>query len=328
MTGDYASDMSDSAGTLWLDVAKRDWSPQMLDACGLSEQHMPRLFEGSEETGELREEIAASWGMKKVPVAAGGGDNAAGAIGSGVINAGDGFMSLGTSGVVFVADNAYRPNPARAVHTFCHALPGLWHEMSVMLSAASAVDWVAQVTGFATPADLYAAAEARNEPTETEIFLPYLSGERTPHNNPYAKGMFFGLTSTTDRTALAQAALEGVGFAFADGLDAISDAGAAIDTLSVIGGGARSKYWGRVLASIVERPLVYRREGTVGPAYGAARLARLALTGESASDVCTPPPIETTIEPDRHLADLYRDRRTVFRSLYTKAIELHQEISA
>jgi xylulokinase len=263
--------------------------------------------------------------MSEVPVAAGGGDNAAGAVGSGVIGDGDGFLSLGTSGVVFVADNKFRPNPDGAVHTFCHALPDLWHEMSVMLSAASAVDWVAQVTGFASPADLYAAAEIRNQPAATEIFLPYLSGERTPHNDPYAKGMFFGLSSSTDRTALAQAALEGVGFALADGIDAILEAGASINSLSVIGGGARSRYWGGVLASILDRPLIYRREGTVGPAYGAARLARLALTGEDVGDVCTPPPVETVIEPDIQRAKRYRERRGVFRSLYSNTKDLHQE---
>ena len=327
MTGDYASDMSDAAGTLWLDVAKRAWSSKMLEACHLSERHMPRLFEGSEATGELRDDVAASWGMKNVLVAAGGGDNAAGAVGSGVIGAGAGFLSLGTSGVVFVADDKYRPNPARAVHTFCHALPGLWHEMSVMLSAASAVDWVAKVTSFGEPADLYAAAEARNLPAATEIFAPYLSGERTPHNDPYAKGMFFGMTSSTDRAALAQAALEGVGFALADGVDAILDAGAGIESLSVIGGGARSRYWGGILASILQRPLVYKREGTVGPAYGAARLARLALTGESVSDVCTPPPIETVIEPNERHTALYRDRRDTFKLLYEKTKDLYQEKS-
>lgn len=325
MTGDYASDVSDSAGTLWLDTRARDWSDETLAACGLAREHMPRLFEGPQFTGELRRELAEAWGMGRVPVAAGGGDNAAGAVGSGVVRAGDAFLSLGTSGVTFLADDQYRPNPAGGVHTFCHALPGRWHQMSVMLSAASAVDWVARLAGFASPADLYAAAERRNAPAESEIFLPYLTGERTPHNDPLAQGVFFGLTPTTDAVALGQAALEGVAFGLADGLDALGGSGAQIETLSVIGGGARSAYWGRILSSIFDFPLIYREGGEVGPAYGAARLARLALTGEAPEDVCSPPPIKNVIEPSERLRDFYAARRPLFKKLYESLRPLYRE---
>ena len=321
MTGEYASDMSDSAGTLWLDVAKRDWAGPMLTACGLTEAHMPRLFEGSESTGTLRPELARAWGMGPVPVAGGGGDNAAGAVGVGVIQAAQAFLSLGTSGVYFVADDAYRPNPEGAVHTFCHALPGRWHQMAVILSAASCLSWVAALTGAKDEAALLAELEqvytSSYEFDDHLIFLPYLSGERTPHNDPNAKGVFFGMTHATGRVDLAKAVLEGVAFAFADGQQALLEAGTAIDEVTVIGGGARSGFWGRILASVLGRPLVYRSGGEVGPAYGAARLARLAVTGESPETVCTSPPIAHVIEPDGELHERYRAHLHTYRRVYS-----------
>ena len=322
MTGDYASDMSDSAGTLWMNVADRDWSDDILALTGLSRSHMPELFEGNAATGKLRTDIASDWGLPSVPVAGGGGDNAAGAIGTGTIAHGDGFLSLGTSGVIFLADSNYRPNPGSAVHTFCHALPGLWHQMSVMLSAASAVDFVSKLTGFANPADLYAAAEKSDLPGRGAYFLPFLSGERTPHNNPNAKGAFFGMTHEDDPTTLAQAALEGVAFGLADGLDALKQAGATVEALTVIGGGARSLYWGKILASVFGIPLHYRNAAAIGPAFGAARLARLCVTGEDPIDVCLPPDIEHTIEPDEKFQQVYQTRRLTFHKLYENTKEL------
>lgn len=323
MSGDYASDMSDSAGTLWMDVAARDWSDDVLSLTGLSRAHMPKLFEGSEATGTLRADVAAHWGVPAVPIAGGGGDNAAGAVGSGTISAGDGFLSLGTSGVSFLADDQYRPNPASAVHTFCHALPDLWHQMSVTLSAASAVDFVAKICGFAQPQDLYAAAEQAGEPSRGAIFLPYLSGERTPHNDAAATGAFYGLTHDDTPTTLAQAALEGVAFALADGVDALRATGAKIEALSVIGGGARSLYWGKILASSFDLPLHYRSGAHVGPAFGAARLARLCVSGEAPADICTPPPIDATVQPNAKLRAHYVLRRATFNQLYQNTKNIH-----
>ena len=316
MTGESASDMSDSAGTLWLDVGQRRWSETMLAATGLAKSHMPALYEGNEITGSLRAELAASWGMARVPVVAGGGDNAAGAIGVGVVRPGDAFLSLGTSGVLFLASDGYRPNPERGVHTFCHAVPLRWHQMSVILSAASCVDWAAQVCGLADAGALFDLAESRNRPAATELFLPYLSGERTPHNDPHAKGVLFGLTHETTPAAVAQAVLEGVAFAFRDGLDALLAGGAAVESIAVIGGGARSAYWGRILSAALRRPLVYRDAATVGPAYGAARLARMGAERASVEDVCTPSPILHVAEPDDRLSGLYAQRIGRFRSLY------------
>ncbi|MES1200632.1 MAG: FGGY-family carbohydrate kinase, partial [Pseudomonadota bacterium] len=225
-------------------------------------------------------------------------------------------LSLGTSGVLFVANDRYLPNPARAVHAFCHALPKRWHQMSVMLSAASCVDWAANATGSGDAAGLLAKVEARGRLDGTETFLPYLSGERTPHNDPHARGVLFGLNHETDAGAIGQAVLEGVAFAFADGLDALLEAGAHVGQITVIGGGARSAWWGRVLAAALKRPLTYREGGEVGPAYGAARLARIAVTGEAVEDVCTAPPVRAVIEPNDRDIEKLAGKREMFARLY------------
>ncbi len=317
MTGELASDMSDSAGTLWLDVQKRDWSDELLSVTGMQRSQMPKLYEGSEVTGTLRAEVAEAWGMACVPVVAGGGDNAAGAIGVGVIGDGDAFLSLGTSGVLFVANKGYLPNPQGGVHTFCHAIPDRWHQMSVILSAASCMDWAAKLTGAKDTASLFAAAEAAGSGAGgDEIFLPYLSGERTPHNNPNASGVLFGLRHDSGQAQIARAVMEGVAFAFCDGLDALADAGTKVDQVTVIGGGARSNLWGEILASSMGIRLVYRTGGEVGPAYGAARLAQIGHTGAEPSDVATVPPISNIIEPQHNLQEQLAPKREKFRGLY------------
>jgi xylulokinase len=318
MTGDAATDLSDAAGTLWLDVAKRTWSTELLEATGLTIESMPALFEGSAPTGTLRAEVAAAWGMDRVSVAAGAGDQAAGAIGVGVVRSGEASLSLGTSGVLFVASESYKANPDRAVHSFCHCLPDTWHQMSVILSAASCLSWVTQLVGAKDEATLVAEIEAVDRPNDRLIFLPYLSGERTPHNDPNATGTFVGLDHDSDATAVGRAVLEGVAFAFADAQDALLSAGTRIDSVSVIGGGARSALWGRIMSSVLDRPLIYRAGGEVGPAQGAARLGRLAATGEAPEAVCTAPPIAFEAEPDPILRDFYGARLPRYRDLYSR----------
>jgi xylulokinase len=324
LSGDHASEMSDAAGTLWLDVAGRSWSEVLLEASGLSVQAMPRLYEGSQATGQLRGELAREWGMRSDAVIAGGaGDNAAGAVGVGVVESGQALLSLGTSGVYFVASDSFAPNPASGVHAFCHCLPGRWHQMSVILSAASCVGWVARLSGAPDEASLLAEVEESGDGgTGAPIFLPYLSGERTPHNDPHAQGVFFGLTHDTERVDLGRAVLEGVAFAFADGQDALLEAGTAIESVAVIGGGARSRHWGRILASTLDRPLAYGAGAELGPAFGAARLARLAASGESVGRVCTVAPIDHVIEPEPELVERCRERRPRYRELY-RALREH-----
>jgi xylulokinase len=317
ITGDYASEMSDASGTLWLDVGRRAWSEEMLSGTGLKLSAMPKLYEGSQATGTLRKDVASAWGLAAtVKVAGGAGDNAAGAAGMGVVRPGEAFLSLGTSGVYFVSASEYSANPEGAVHTFCHCLPGVWHQMSVILSAASCLSWAVQVTGAADETALLAEAEMCKPGDDIPIFLPYLSGERTPHNNPMAKGVFFGMTHATTRGALGRAVLEGVAFAFSDGQHALNDARANIKEVSVIGGGARSGLWGQILASTLGRPLLYRKGGELGPAFGATRLGRLAVTGESPETVCTAPAIDHVVEPNADWAGIYSRKIAVYRSLY------------
>lgn len=321
MTGDYASDMSDSAGTLWLDVAKRNWSKEMLSATNLTEEHMPLLYEGSEITGYLSKEVSSAWQMKQVAVVAGGGDNAAGATGIGVIKPNQAFLSLGTSGVYFVASESYLPNPDSAVHTFCHCIPNTWHQMSVILSAASCLSWVTKLTDFADEASLLKEVEKLDFNSPCAVtFLPYLSGERTPHNNPNAKGIFFGLTHDSDAAVLCRAVLEGVAFAFADGQQALLSAGTQIDEVSVIGGGAKSTLWGRILASVLNKPLTYRQGGEVGPAFGAARLARIGINQLTAQEVCKPGEIIQVIEPVPVMQDYYSEQHQKFQQLYKQLV--------
>lgn len=317
MTGEHATDLSDASGTLWVDVARRCWSEPMLAACGLPLDAMPALHEGPAVTARLRAEVAEAWGCRRVPVVGGGGDNAAGAVGAGVVEPGRALLSLGTSGVYFVAGDAFRPNPERAVHAFCHALPGRWHQMSVLLSAASCLSWVARATGARDEAALLEEVVAADRSPERLLFLPYLSGERTPHNDPDATGVFVGLDHGTLRADLGRAVLEGVAFAFADAEEVLLAAGSQIDGVSVIGGGARSALWGRILASVLNRPLAYRHGGEVGPARGAARLARLGVEELAVSQVCLELPLDFVAEPDPALVDHYAARRPHFRSLYT-----------
>jgi len=315
LTGDKASDLSDSAGTLWLDVAERDWSGELLAATGLTRTQMPSLHEGPEITGTLRAELADRWGMDRAPVVAGAGDNAAGAVGVGAVRDGDALLSLGTSGVIFVATDAFRPNPAGAVHAFCHCLPGMWHQMSVHLSAASCLDWAATLTGLTVP-DLLAAAETAGPASGPELFLPYLSGERTPHNDPHVRGALLGLSHDSDAGRIGAAVLEGVAFAHADGLAALTEAGTTVERLSVIGGGSRSRHWGQVIAAALGRPLDFLEGGEVGPGLGAARLAMIGAGGASVAEACPRPPVRETIEPDPALAERLAPKLARFRAAY------------
>lgn len=318
LTGEKTSDVSDAAGTLWLDVARRDWSDALLAATGLTRAHMPRLVEGSALAGTLRADVAERWGMARVPVVGGGGDNAAGAAGVGVVRDGDALLSLGTSGVIFVATREHRPDPDRAVHAFCHCVPDVWHQMAVHLSAAACIDWAARLTGASGAAEVFARAEAVGPAAGPEIFLPYLSGERTPHNDPHVRAGFVDLDNDTTPERLAQATLEGVAFALADGVDALRAAGSPVESLAVIGGGARSRYWGGTLTAALGAHLVYLQGGEVGPALGAARLAQLAIDGGDPGDVCTPPPVAHIVEPDAGLADRLAPKRARFQSLYPR----------
>ncbi|EHF3470129.1 MULTISPECIES: xylulokinase [Proteus] len=318
MSGNFASDMSDAAGTLWLDMQKRDWSDELLAATGLSRCQMPTLFEGNQITGYLLPEIAKKWQMKQVPIIAGGGDNAAGAIGVGVYQPGQGILSLGTSGVYFVVSEKFLQNSDNAVHSFCHALPQTWHLMSVILSAASCLDWVCQLTGISDVGAMFKEIEQHAHSDSSLLFLPYLSGERTPYNNADAKGVFWGLTHQHQRADLCRAVLEGVSFALRQGIEVADKAGQHADNITLIGGGARSEYWRQLLADITGKTLDYRQGGDVGPALGAARLAQLAINPAHLSQIIlSQPKLETRHVPNLEKHKAYQDKYNAFKKLYT-----------
>lgn len=318
LTGEKFTDMSDASGTSWLDVGARAWSVPLLDATGMRADQMPALAEGTAPAGALRAKIAARWGMKTgVVVAGGGGDNAASAVGVGVTAPGDGFVSLGTSGVLFAAQNSYAPAAASAVHTFCHALPGAWHQMGVILSASAALEWFGALVG-ARPADLTAALGDQVQAPGPVQFLPYLSGERTPHNDAAIRGAFTGLSHDTGRAALTRAVLEGVTFALRDTLDALRGAGGAPTRLIAVGGGSASRYWVQLIADALNLPVDLPAEGEFGAALGAARLGMLAEAGPGAdiAAICAPPAIARSAVPDPALRGAMDDAWGRWRALY------------
>ena len=324
LTGEAVEDMSDASGTLWLDVAMRDWSDELLALTGLNRSHMPALAEGSAVAGTLKAEYAARWGMGPGVVLAGGaGDNAAAACGIGAIRPGEGFVSLGTSGVLFVSNERFSPNTAGAVHAFCHAIPETWHQMGVILSATDSLNWLSRVTG-QDQAKLAASAEAGfTGPGET-LFLPYLSGERTPHNNAGARGSFVGLSQSTDTAQMAQAVMEGVTFAFRDCQRVLAQAGTRTGRLLAVGGGSKSELWLRLLAANLEVEIVLPEDGDFGGALGAARLALCAAEGANPADVMTMPGIRRVIAPEPDLVAAYAEPYARYRALYPAIEEARQ----
>src|SRR5262245_4931934 len=316
LTGEMIEDMSDAAGTLWLDVGQRRWSALLLQATGLDLHHMPRLVEGSEVGAALTSEFSKRWGMgQDVIVAGGAGDCAASAIGLGAIAPGDAFLSLGTSGVVFRVTDSFAPAPASAVHAFCHALPGRWHQMGVMLSAAASLAWLAGVMATPAAALLAPLGESVEVPSPVR-FLPYLDGERTPHNDAAASGAFVGLRGATGRDQIVQAVLEGVAFAARDNLAALGGASSAITEVDLVGGGSRSALWAQMCADVLGIAVHRVEEGEVGAALGAARLGRLAATGEDAAQVCTRPRRLASFMPRASAAAAYDEAYHEWRRLY------------
>ncbi|SEH82109.1 xylulokinase [Rhizobium tibeticum] len=316
LTGEHISEMSDSAGTAWLDTGKRKWSSELLAVTGLDEKQMPHLIEGTEQGGTLRSELAGKWGMlESVVVAGGAGDNAASACGMGTVSDGAAFVSLGTSGVLFAANAAYLPKPESAVHAFCHALPDTWHQMGVILSATDALNWHSGVTG-KSAADLTAELGETLKAPSGVTFLPYLSGERTPHNDAVIRGAFIGLEHESSRVVLTQAVLEGVSFAIRDNLEALRSAGTDISRVTAIGGGSRSRYWLASIATALGVPVDLPADGDFGAAFGAARLGLIAATSTDPVAVCTPPKTAGTIEPVAALSGAYEDAYKRYRALY------------
>ena len=320
LTGMMVSDMSDASGTLWLDIENRCWSEELLAATGLGLDHMPQLVESNEKSGNLTAELCQKWGIDgEVVVAGGAGDNAAAAIGLGMTDPEDCFVSLGTSGVVYKVKDGFYKNPEKAVHAFCHALPQSWHQMGVILSAGDSMAWLAEVMGQDVP-ELLQQMKEEDRRQIWPIFHPYLSGERTPHNIHHPRGGFFGLSRRHDKGDMVRAVLQGVSYAIGDAFDVLDDAKTEDknnkpDRIIATGGGAKNQYWLELIASIVGCPIDVPKDSDIGAALGAGRLAMMA-DGLSPKDVCLKPEIAHRVMPDAALQNALQHGRDVSQRLF------------
>lgn len=313
LTDEAVSDRADSSASLLMDTAKGDWCDAILDRCGVARAQLPRLIDSAEIGGVLAPEHCAIWHLPHgTPVVGGAGDNMCGAIGADVAAPGDAYISLGTSGVYCVANDRFVPALDRGMHTHRHALSGLFVQHAVTLSAAASLAWIAGILGVEDIDALMAEVTAASlSPRATPIFVPYLTGERTPHDDPALTAHFVGLTSAMGRSHLVQAVLEGVAFAIADCHDALLSSGAVIRRPRLIGGGARSRLWAELIASVIDLPLSIAGTAAYGPALGAARLARLARGGP----LCARHGDAVVIEPHAGLRAALREKRVRYQAL-------------
>jgi xylulokinase len=317
LTGEHATDASDAAGTLLLDVRRRDWSEEILDALEIPGVWMPEVYEGPQESGRLRKDVAGDLGLPPgVPIAAGGGDNAAAAVGTGIVREGLLSSSVGTSGVLFAHTDGFSPDPSGRLHAFCHAVPGAYHLMGVTLSAGGSLAWWRETTGRGYD-DLVAAASEVPPGSEGLLFLPYLTGERTPHLDPNARGAFFGLTSRHTLAHMTRAVMEGVVFSLRDSMEIMRELGVPVEEVRATGGGARSPLWRSLQADVYGAP-IKRTVADEGPAYGAALLAGVAAgeygSAEEATSVVRLREEVTESDPER--VGAYEEAYEAYRSLY------------
>lgn len=319
LTGEYATDVSDAAGTLFLDVGNRDWSEEILKALDIPREWMPAVYEGPESTGKLKDDVARELGLASgIPVAAGGGDNAAAAVGVGVVREGIVSSSVGTSGVIFAHAEEFTPDPSGALHAFCHAVPEAYHLMGVTLSAGGSLSWWHDtLDGEHSYEELSEIASDAPPGSEGLLFLPYLSGERTPHSDPAARGAFFGLTARHGKEHMTRALMEGVVFSLNESLEIMHGLGTPVEEVRAIGGGARGELWRQLQADIYGIP-IYRTTTDEGPAYGAALLAGVAAgiyedVHEASSQVELR---DEVTEPQEENVKLYEEYFEAYRSLY------------
>ena len=313
MTGALAMEMSDAAGTCWLDQERRDWSEAMCDASDTRPEWLPPLLEGTAQAGRLAGDAAQAMGLSPgILVAAGGGDAALGGVGIGAVRPGDAFLSLGTSGQVFTVTERYRSAPETLVHSFAHALPQRWFHMACLLNGASPLAWWAQTCGLRVDELL---EEAQGVESGAVLFLPYLAGERTPLNDPHIRGTFYGMGPGTDRACMTAAVLEGIAHSIREAADALARAGTAPTRMGVIGGGARSDRFVQLIADVTGIALDRYEGAETGAALGAARIAMVA-DGMALEAVARTPDVAASFEPRKGQATRHRDRHARWRRLY------------
>ncbi|MGY2288281.1 xylulokinase [Pseudomonas sp. SDO528_S397] len=325
LSGERISEVSDGAGTLWLDVAKRQWYAPMVNASGLQLSHMPRLVEGGAASTVVKNVAGLRDGTV---IAGGGGDNPVAAVGIGAVNAGDAFITLGTSAAIVAITDLPAGHPASAVHSFCHALPDRWYTMGAMLAGASCLRWVTRLTGFTDEQTLLDQVHAtlplkQGVPLSHPLFLPYLAGERTPHNDPLLRGGFMNLGHDCTPAMLAYAVMEGVGFGLLDALNAVQSAGARVNACALVGGGARSEYWAQLLANLLQREIYTLHGSELSACIGAAKLGFLA-SGHGAQQIQAGMPVKARFTPDPAQAHSLQARYRTFQGLLPAAKSMHE----
>lgn len=322
LTGEFLSDLSDASGTYWLDVGKRKWSTALLDASSMKIEQMPNLCEGIDQTGFLKKEIIDRYGFdNQCKVYGGAGDNAAAAVGLGLYEEGDISLSLGTSGVIFGSTKNFLKNYHDAIHSFCHCLPNTWHLMSVMLSCTSNLNWFnnsfnSSLEEITKGLSLFLNKE--KDIIDAPYFLPYLTGERTPINDPHARASFHQIGIGNDRMSLIYALFEGISFGLNDNYQSLCKTGIKLENIYVIGGGSKNEYWLKLLASILNRDLAVTDASDAMAAYGAARIAHIGYHNLNPSEVLSPPEITNTIKKDNHHFELLYERFQNWKNFYTK----------
>ena len=312
LTDSYYSDMSDASGTLWLDVQNRKWSEKLLDLTSLNISHMPLLVEGSEPTSFLSNKIKNKFGFNKnVIVAGGAGDQSSGAIGSGVISSKQSMISLGTSGVYFSPTSEFSSNTNKAIHSFCHCLPNTWHHMSVMLSATNCLNWICGINGIHVKDAIKKAEFFFKESfltKTTPFFLPYLSGERTPHNNPHLRGSFHLLGTETSLESMIYSVIEGICFGIKDGFEAVHENSLKSKEIYLVGGGSKSVFWADLLSSILNERIIVGEDSNFGAAIGASRLAMLSTGRYKKSDIILNMKRVRECQPSKEILDQMQNR--------------------
>ncbi len=332
LTGEFFSDMSDASGTLWLNIKHRKWSNKLLSCSFLEEKHMPNLVEGNELTGYLKKELKDKFNFNNnVKVVGGAGDNAAAATGMGITNKNQSFISLGTSGVFFTPTESFLSNTGDAVHAFCHCLPNKWHLMSVMLSASNCLDWICAITNTSISETLnnvekfYTDEDTINN---SSYFLPYLSGERTPHNDPHIRGSFHSIKTTTNATDLQYAVIEGISFGILDGVNSILKVNNNFDNIYMVGGGSKSSFWIELLASLLNRKLSVCDQSEFGAALGVARLAMFQDdTMNNKEKIVSEIKISKIYEPKKHNMDILLRRYAIWKDLYNSNKKIAQNLN-
>ena len=322
LTGEFFSEMSDASGTLWLDIKHRKWSNKLLSCSFLEEKHMPNLVEGNELTGYLKKELKDKFNFNNnVKVVGGAGDNAAAATGMGITNKNQSFISLGTSGVFFTPTENFLSNTGDAVHSFCHCLPNKWHLMSVMLSASNCLDWICAITNTSIADTLNNVEQFYNDKNSiknSSYFLPYLSGERTPHNDPHIRGSLHSIKTTTNATDLQYAVIEGVSFGILDGVNSILKVNNNFDKIFMVGGGSKSSFWIELLASLLNRQLSVCEQSEFGAALGVARLAMYQDDKiDNKDNIVSQIKVSKTYNPNEDSIDLLLKRYSIWKDIYS-----------